>query len=41
MVFPKSQSCEWVLGGEAQGDEVIPLPYGPRVHIIGRAPGDR
>ncbi len=29
---------EWVLGGEAQGDEVISLSDGPRVHIIGHAP---
>jgi hypothetical protein len=30
---------EWVLGGEVEDDHVIPLPHGPRVHIIGRAPG--
>lgn len=29
---------EWVLGGEAEDDSVIPLPHGPRVHIIGQAP---
>ena len=29
---------EWVLGGEAEYDQVIPLPNGPRVHIIGRVP---
>lgn len=29
---------EWVLGGEAQDDNVIPLPHGPKVHIIGQAP---
>lgn len=29
---------EWVVGAEAQGDEVIPLSDGPRVHIIGHAP---
>lgn len=30
---------EWVLGGEVEDDRLIPLPHGPRVHIIGRAPG--
>jgi hypothetical protein len=30
---------EWVLGGEQDDDRVIPLPRGPRVHIIGQAPG--
>lgn len=30
---------EWVLGGEVEEDRVIPLPHGPRVHIIGQAPG--
>jgi hypothetical protein len=29
---------EWVLGGEATDHRVIPLPRGPRVHIIGQAP---
>ena len=29
---------EWVLGGEVEDDQVIPLPQGPRVHIIGEAP---
>ena len=29
---------EWVLGGEVDIDEVIPLQKGPRVHIIGQAP---
>jgi hypothetical protein len=29
---------EWVLGGEATNHRVIPLPHGPRVHIIGQAP---
>ncbi len=29
---------EWVLGGEVEGERVIPLPHGPRVHIIGQAP---
>ena len=28
----------WVLGGETDEDHVIPLPHGPRVHIIGQAP---
>ena len=28
----------WVLGGEPDDDRVIPLPRGPRVHIIGQAP---
>jgi hypothetical protein len=30
---------EWVLGGEVEDDKLIPLPSGPRVHIIGLAPG--
>ena len=30
---------EWVLGGEVEDNRVIPLPRGPRVHIIGQAPG--
>jgi hypothetical protein len=30
---------EWVLGGEVEDNRVIRLPYGPRVHIIGQAPG--
>jgi hypothetical protein len=30
---------EWVLGGEVEEDRLIPLPHGPRVHIVGRAPG--
>ena len=29
----------WVLGGETDEDRLIPLPHGPRVHIIGQAPG--
>ncbi len=29
---------EWVLGGETDDDRVIPLPRGPRVHIIGQSP---
>ena len=29
---------EWVLGGEVDEERVIPLPRGPRVHIIGQAP---
>jgi hypothetical protein len=28
----------WVLGDEPDDDRVIPLPRGPRVHIIGQAP---
>jgi hypothetical protein len=32
---------EWVLGGEPADDKVIRLPRGPRVHIIGQAPGHR
>ena len=28
----------WVLGSESDDDRVIPLPRGPRVHIIGQAP---
>jgi hypothetical protein len=30
---------EWVFGGEVEDDRVLPLPHGPRVHIIGQAPG--
>lgn len=30
---------EWVRRGEPDDNRVIPLPYGPRVHIIGQAPG--
>jgi hypothetical protein len=29
----------WALGSEPDDDRVIPLPRGPRVHIIGQAPG--
>ena len=29
---------ESVLGGEPTDHRVIPLPLGPRVHIIGQAP---
>lgn len=29
---------EWVLDGEGENDRLIPLPRGPRVHIIGQAP---
>lgn len=29
---------EWVLGGEAKDDRVIPLSTGPRLQIIGEAP---
>ena len=28
----------WVLGSEPDDNHVIPLPHGPRVHIIGQAP---
>ncbi|MGQ0665394.1 MAG: L,D-transpeptidase, partial [Nitrospiraceae bacterium] len=30
---------EWVLSGEVEDDHVIPLSRGPKVHIIGQAPG--
>ena len=30
---------EWVLDGEVDDDKVILLPHGPRVRIIGQAPG--
>jgi hypothetical protein len=30
---------EWVLGGEVADEKLIPLPRGPRVRIIGQAPG--
>ena len=30
---------EWVLDGEVTDDRVIPLPQGPRIHIIGQASG--
>lgn len=29
---------EWVLGGEVEDERLIPLPNGPRIHIIGQAP---
>jgi hypothetical protein len=29
---------EWVLGGEFDTDRMIPLPHGPRLHIIGQPP---
>ena len=29
---------EWVLGGDVEDERLIPLPNGPRVHIIGQAP---
>jgi len=32
---------EWVLGSEPDEERVIPLPRGPRVHIIGQAPADQ
>jgi hypothetical protein len=30
---------EWVIGGEMEDEKLIQLPQGPRIHIIGRAPG--
>lgn len=30
---------EWVLAGEVADNRVIPLPNGPKVHIIGQVPG--
>ena len=30
---------EWVLGDEVEDERLIPLPNGPRVHIIGQATG--
>ena len=30
---------QWVLGGEVEDERVLPLLHGPRVHIIGQAPG--
>ena len=35
----KKKLFVWVLGSEPDDDRVIPLPRGPRVHIIGQAPG--
>lgn len=29
---------KWVLGGGGEDDALIPLPHGPRIHIVGRAP---
>lgn len=37
-LFDAQRLFEWVLGGEAGDNHVIPLPRGPRVHIIGQAP---
>jgi hypothetical protein len=37
----KKKLFVWVLGSEPDDDRVIPLPRGPRVHIIGQAPGDQ
>ena len=38
-LFDAQRLFVWVLGSEPDDDRVIPLPYGPRVHIIGQAPG--
>ena len=32
---------EWVIGGEVENDRMIALPNGPKIHIIGKAPGQR
>ena len=37
--FDAERLFMWVLGSEPDDDHVIPLPRGPRVHIIGQAPG--
>ena len=37
-LFDAERLFLWVLGSEPDDDRVIPLPYGPRVHIIGQAP---
>jgi hypothetical protein len=38
-LFDAERLFVWVLGSEPDDDRVIPLPRGPRVHIIGQAPG--
>jgi hypothetical protein len=38
-LFDAEKLYLWVLGDESDGDGVISLPRGPRVHIIGQAPG--
>jgi len=38
-LFDAQRLFVWVLGSEPDDDRVIPLPSGPRVHIIGQAPG--
>ena len=38
-LFDAQRLFEWVLGGEVEEERVIHLPHGPRVHIIGQAPG--
>ena len=38
-LFDAERLFVWVLGSEPGDDRVIPLPHGPRVHIIGQAPG--
>jgi hypothetical protein len=41
-LFDAERLFVWVLGSEPDDDRVIPLPRGPRVHIIGQAPrGER
>jgi hypothetical protein len=37
-LFDAEKLYLWVLGDESDGDGVISLPRGPRVHIIGQAP---
>jgi L,D-transpeptidase catalytic domain len=37
-LFDAERLFVWVLGNEPDDDRVIPLPRGPRVHIIGQAP---
>jgi hypothetical protein len=37
-LFDAQKLYLWVLGDEPDGDDTIPLPRGPRVHIIGQAP---
>jgi L,D-transpeptidase-like protein len=40
-LFDAQRLFVWVLGNEPDDDRVIPLPRGPKVHIIGQAPGDK
>ena len=37
-LFDAERLFVWALGSEPDDDHVIPLPRGPRVHIIGQAP---